>query len=140
MSVVDIQTSEQLAQVLASKGIKVIDIYADWCAPCRHLAPKLIGMAQKYTTVSFYKVNFETKLYDVQGLPTIEIWHDQVKVDTIVGVDVDRLTHIIEKLLTSPPPHTPQTPHILQPQKKVEKLSSGSKSAYRSLGDYNGKK
>lgn len=69
------EKSETWAYVGARPAI--IDFYADWCGPCRQLAPVLEEVAQDYSgKVDIYKVNTETDpelsaLFGVRGIPAI---------------------------------------------------------------------
>ncbi len=55
----------------------IVDFYADWCRPCREIAPILDELAKEYEgKINIYKVNsdFEgelTNFYGVQYLPTL---------------------------------------------------------------------
>ena len=82
MSVVfEITNQQTLAEVMNSTyDVVIIDIYADWCGPCKHLAPKLEDLAKQYSApnILFCKLNSETGLKkSIKGLPTIEFWVNQ---------------------------------------------------------------
>lgn len=55
----------------------IIDFYADWCGPCRRLAPKLKKVAEKYgDKIQIYKVNVDENpqlagLFGVQSIPMV---------------------------------------------------------------------
>ncbi|MFN7453236.1 MAG: thioredoxin domain-containing protein [Pseudobdellovibrionaceae bacterium] len=55
----------------------IVDFYADWCGPCRALAPILETVASKYSNeVDVYKVDTEATpelaaLFGVRGIPSI---------------------------------------------------------------------
>lgn len=55
----------------------LIDFYADWCGPCKMLAPVLEDVSVKYTgKVDVYKVNVEQEeelsaLFGVRSIPTL---------------------------------------------------------------------
>ena len=55
----------------------IIDFYADWCAPCRQLAPLLEEVAKEYNgKIIVYKVDTEkerelTQNMNISGLPTL---------------------------------------------------------------------
>ena len=43
-------------------GLAVIDLYADWCGPCRMLAPILAELEEEYPDVKFCKINVDSDL------------------------------------------------------------------------------
>ena len=55
----------------------VIDFYADWCAPCKMVAPLLDQLSLDYDgEVKFYKVNTEkdpevAKVFGISSIPTL---------------------------------------------------------------------
>ena len=55
----------------------VIDFYADWCGPCKMVAPLLNQLSAEYEgKVKFYKVNTEkdpevSKVFGISSIPTL---------------------------------------------------------------------
>lgn len=84
-------TSENHKQILDGNKYVVIDVYTDWCGPCRSLAPifKELNdeMGDKY---KFVKLNAEqqTKIADffkIQAYPTILFIKEGKEVGRILG-------------------------------------------------------
>ncbi len=54
----------------------VIDFYADWCQPCKTIAPILEELDKEYENIDFYKVNTEeqqelTMTFGIKSIPSI---------------------------------------------------------------------
>ena len=49
------------AEVENYKGLIIIDLYADWCGPCKMLAPVIAELEGEYADVKFCKVNVDKK-------------------------------------------------------------------------------
>lgn len=55
----------------------VIDFYADWCRPCKLVAPIMDELAQKYAgKVRFYKINTDKEkdlamAFNIQSIPSV---------------------------------------------------------------------
>lgn len=55
----------------------IVDFYADWCGPCKMVAPVLDRLAKKYDgKLSIYKVDTEAEqelagMFGVQSIPTL---------------------------------------------------------------------
>ncbi len=66
----------ELRERLGAGKSVVVDFYADWCAPCRAVAPELDVLEARYTDVEFVKVDSDANPELVQslgimGIPTI---------------------------------------------------------------------
>jgi len=88
-----IYTSDQKfeAEVLKSPIPVLVDFWAEWCGPCRMIAPILDRIAPKYEDkLKVAKVNVDEnpetpKQYGVRGIPTLLIFKDGNIVATQVG-------------------------------------------------------
>lgn len=79
-------------EVLLSPVPVVVDVYADWCGPCRALAPLLEKYAELYDgEVKFVKVNLDSEpdvagVYRVEAVPTLLFFQDGELRDRITGI------------------------------------------------------
>ena len=73
------------------KGVILVDFYADWCRPCKMLAPILEEIAFENSKISIAKLNVDhakdiSTEYSVRGIPCLIIFKNGVEVDRIVGL------------------------------------------------------
>ena len=97
---------ENFEEVLASGKPVVIDFWAEWCGPCRTIAPIVDELAAKYEgRVIIAKCDVEdndeiTMKYGVRNIPTLIFLKEGQQVDKQVGAaSKDALKAKIEKLL-----------------------------------------
>ena len=82
----------------------ILDCYAEWCGPCKSIAPKLDQWSEEYTDVKFYKVDVE-KVPDVaqelgvSAMPTFILFKDGQKVTEVVGAVLPAIEEGIKSLL-----------------------------------------
>jgi thioredoxin 1 len=88
--------------VLDSSHPVLVDFWAEWCGPCRVLAPVIGELATEFTgrvTVGKVNVDDESALavqYGIRSIPTLLLFKDGRVVDQVVGV-VPRQV-LVEKL------------------------------------------
>lgn len=91
------------AEVQKHDGLVVIDLYADWCGPCKMLAPVLEELERDYPDVKFCKINVDddrelAMTFHVQSIPFIAFVKDDTMLDMSVGyVPKDSLVKLIEE-------------------------------------------
>jgi len=70
----------------------LVDFWAEWCAPCRMMAPVLNNVASELNGKAFVgKVNVDhfqslAQKYKVRGIPTLVLFKDGKEVNRFVGV------------------------------------------------------
>ena len=75
--------------LMASEGLAMVDFWAEWCGPCRAVAPVLEDLARE-TGVTLMKVNVDENpglaaRYEVRSIPTILFVKNGEVVDRVVG-------------------------------------------------------
>jgi len=85
-------TDESFAtDVLQAKGAVLVDFWADWCGPCKAIAPALEEIGAEYAgKLTIAKVNIDENPvtpnnYAVRGIPTLILFKDGKPVSTKVG-------------------------------------------------------
>lgn len=75
-----------------SKGVTLVDFYAEWCGPCRMIAPTISNLASKLgAQAKVGKINVDnaqdtTTKYGVMSIPTLIVFKDGTEVKRFVGV------------------------------------------------------
>lgn len=91
------------SEVEEFSGLAVIDLYADWCGPCRMLAPILSELEEEYPEVKFCKINVDNepelaRAFNVKNIPMVAFVKENTFCDLSVGyVPKEKLKALVEE-------------------------------------------
>lgn len=84
-------TDATLNEVLATDKLVVIDFWAEWCGPCKMIAPVVEELSSEMPDVTFAKLNVDENRetagrLGITAIPTLLLYKDGQPVDKVVGV------------------------------------------------------
>ena len=103
-SITDATFNEAVTQ---KAGLVLVDFWAEWCGPCKALAPVLGDVAEEYadTAVSVCKINADenkasSDRYGIRGLPTMILFVGGEEKERVVGLtSKTRLAELLDRHL-----------------------------------------
>ena len=91
MSTTHVSDSSFDTDVLKASGPVLVDFWAEWCGPCKMIAPALEEIAQNLDgKLKIAKINIDhnpatPKKYGIRGIPTLMVFKDGKVASTKVG-------------------------------------------------------
>ena len=86
------KVTEDTFDAAIEKGIVLVDFYADWCGPCRMIAPHLEALSKELQgQASIVKLDVDhaqriASDYEVTSIPTLILFKDGKETGRVVGV------------------------------------------------------
>jgi thioredoxin 1 len=99
-----IESLEDFEELLSASDdtICVVDIFAEWCGPCKRIAPTFEKVAEEHTSFRFFKydadLNLDVEELRVSSLPTFLVFHQRKIINTLVGGNIERFLSMINEL------------------------------------------
>ena len=102
----DVSDSSFEKDVLGSDKPVLVDFWAEWCAPCRMLAPTVAAVAEHYgDNASVVKLNVDdnpstAQRYGIKGIPTLILFNAGNEADRVVGTtSKENISRMIDRAL-----------------------------------------
>lgn len=93
-----------IAELAANKEkLVVVDFFADWCPPCRMIAPTVERWASEYgDQVAFFKINIgensqTAEICQIKSMPTFQLFRAGELVEQVYGAKKDTIKDAIER-------------------------------------------
>lgn len=103
--ITSVNDTAHLSRLLSQSTYSIIDFYADWCGPCKTIAPIFNNLAEKESKagkLQFLKVDVDAcqdvaRKYNVSAMPTFLVIKSGSVVETIRGANPSALTAAVRK-------------------------------------------
>ncbi len=106
--IIELNAENFETEVLKSDKPVLVDFWAEWCAPCRMLAPTISAIASDYDgRLKVAKLNVDhfgeiAARYQIRGIPTILVFNDGEVHDQMVGAgSKENIVRMVEKVAAS---------------------------------------
>jgi thioredoxin len=92
-------------EVLKSKVPVLVDFWADWCGPCRMIAPQIEQLAKEYAgKLKVAKLDVDrnqvmAQRYQVQSIPTMIVFENGQPAERIVGANATALRKAVQRFV-----------------------------------------
>lgn len=105
-NVIELTDANFSAEVEQSKGVCLVDFWAEWCAPCRMVSPTVAALADEYAgKAKVCKLDTDANRntaakFGIQAIPTLIVFKDGEPTKRFVGVTAkDDLKAAIDEAL-----------------------------------------
>ena len=89
-----LENKEQFDELIKDKAL--VDFYAEWCGPCKMLAPNLEKLDYNILKVDVDKFQDLAISYGVMSVPTLILFKDGKEVNKSIGyLDIDELKEMV---------------------------------------------
>jgi len=91
MDILKISSSDFESEVLKSNKTVLVDFYADWCGPCRMIAPIVEAIAKENEDIKVVKINVDNAQdlamqYNVMSIPTLVVIKNGQEINRNIGL------------------------------------------------------
>lgn len=91
MALIEVNKNNYEEEVLKYNGKVIIDFNAEWCGPCKMLAPVLEEISEEKTNIKFVSVNVDmneelASSFNVMSIPCVVLMENGKEVKRSIGL------------------------------------------------------
>ncbi|KAI8915715.1 thioredoxin-like protein, partial [Gorgonomyces haynaldii] len=95
-----VTSNTEFNKLIQSSKLTVVDFWAEWCGPCKAVAPRFEQLSKEHTQVQFLKVNVDeqqeiSSQHQIRAMPTFLFFKQGKLLDTVVGADINKIIRLI---------------------------------------------
>lgn len=95
------KTIEEYNKLLDTEGAVAVKFSAEWCGPCKTIAPYMEELADENPNIVFVNVDVDTLdglAHDIRGVPTFKFYQNRNLTTSFSGANKDKLKSAIATL------------------------------------------
>ena len=97
----NLYSKSEFDAALKSDKLVVVDAFAEWCGPCKAIAPKVHAWSEEHTDVDFVKFDVDespdvAQELGIRAMPTFLFFKNGEKITEVVGVNPPALEAAIK--------------------------------------------
>ena len=105
MSIINLTKDSYHNEVMETEKVVEIDFWANWCGPCKMMAPVVEEVAKDYPDVKVCKVNVDeepelSNAFKIVSIPTIVVIKNGEIIDSVVGYrpkeDIEKIIKLVK--------------------------------------------
>ncbi len=90
MALIKVNEQNFKDEIINKNGTAIVDFYADWCGPCKMVAPILAEIAEEKPEITVGKINVDespmlASQFGVESIPTIIAFRNGLPIGKIIG-------------------------------------------------------
>jgi thioredoxin 1 len=88
---------------LINNSVIIVDFGANWCSPCKQIAPKFQELSVKFSKINFVKVDIDSAsdiagFVGITSLPTFKLYSFGNEIGSVVGSNYPKLCELLTKV------------------------------------------
>jgi thioredoxin len=116
----EVESDEEFDAIISSSGerLVVVDFFAQWCGPCKAIAPFMAQLSTSYPDTTFLKVDVDRLVLTAQkcgisSMPTFYFYKNGILIEKFSGADQNRLENTVRTygVIIPKQPEKPKSPY-----------------------------